>query len=68
LAFLETLDRGNIYAIVFRLENTMGKERRKAKIASIVEMLGKGKAFHWPDERAAILYPVSRCGEPWPPE
>ena len=45
-AFFKTLNRTNTYAIIFRLENTKSKERRRAKINSIIEMLENGKEFH----------------------
>ena len=45
-AFFKTLNRSNTYAIIFRIENTKDKERRKAKITSIVKMLAKRKKFH----------------------
>ena len=45
-SFFKTLNRTNTYAIIFRLENTKSKERRNAKIKSIIEMLENGKKFH----------------------
>ncbi len=45
-AFLKTLNRGNVYSIVFRLETATTKEKRKAKISSIIKMLEEGRKFH----------------------
>jgi len=46
LAFFKTLNKANVYAVVFRLENAKSEESRKAKIAQIVEMFEKGEKFH----------------------
>jgi uncharacterized protein YdeI (YjbR/CyaY-like superfamily) len=45
-AFFKTLNKTNVYSVVFRLENAKSEEARKAKIAQIVEMLEKGEKFH----------------------
>lgn len=45
-AFCKNLNKANIYAIVFRLENSKNEDDRKAKISSIVKMLESGKKFH----------------------
>ena len=45
-AFSRTLSKANAYAIVFRIENAKDAKQRRAKIASIVEMLEKGETFH----------------------
>jgi uncharacterized protein YdeI (YjbR/CyaY-like superfamily) len=45
-AFFRTLNRTNTYAIIFRLENTKNKNRRKAKISTIIEMLANREKFH----------------------
>ena len=37
LAFFKTLNRANIYSVVFRLENAKSGEARKTKIAQIVK-------------------------------
>ena len=46
LSFYKALNKANVYAIVFRLENARDKESRKAKIAQIIKMLEKGEKFH----------------------
>jgi uncharacterized protein YdeI (YjbR/CyaY-like superfamily) len=46
LAFFKTLNRGNVYAILFRLENTKSEEARRTKIRQMVEMLERGESFH----------------------
>jgi uncharacterized protein YdeI (YjbR/CyaY-like superfamily) len=45
-AFFKTLNKANIYALVFRLENTRSVERRKAKIRQFVNMFEKREKFH----------------------
>ena len=45
-AFLKTLNKSNVYSIVFRLETATTKEKRKAKISSIIKMLEEGRKFH----------------------
>jgi uncharacterized protein YdeI (YjbR/CyaY-like superfamily) len=46
LAFFETLNRANVYAVVFRLENAKSEEARKAKIRQMIEMFERGERFH----------------------
>lgn len=46
-AFFDTLNRQNKYAIIFRLHNTVDRERRKRKIAQFVGMLAERKVFHF---------------------
>jgi len=46
LAFFKTLNKTNLYSVVFRLENAKTEEARKAKIHQIVEMFERGEAFH----------------------
>ncbi len=43
--FLKTLNRQNVYAIIFRLETTKSKELRKAKIKAFIKKLEKGERF-----------------------
>lgn len=45
-AFFETLDKANIYAITYRLQNSKKPETRLRWIARIIEMLSNGEAFH----------------------
>ena len=46
LLFFKTLNRANIYSVVFRLENAKNEELRKAKIKQIIRMFEKGEKFH----------------------
>jgi uncharacterized protein YdeI (YjbR/CyaY-like superfamily) len=46
LAFFKTLNKANVYSVVFRLENAKTEEARKAKIRQIVKMFERGEAFH----------------------
>jgi uncharacterized protein YdeI (YjbR/CyaY-like superfamily) len=45
-AYFQTLNRANIYAIVYRLQPTAKPETRTRRLALILKMLGEGKAFH----------------------
>lgn len=45
-AFLNTLNRSNVYAIIFRLETTHNEKKRKEKMDSIIAMLEHWKKFH----------------------
>ena len=45
-AFFKTLNRANIYSIVFRLENAKTEELRREKIRLIIKMFEKGEKFH----------------------
>jgi uncharacterized protein YdeI (YjbR/CyaY-like superfamily) len=45
-AFFKTLNRANIYSVVFRLENAKNEELRRTKITKIIKMLEKGEKFH----------------------
>ncbi len=45
-AFFKTLNRANIYSVVFRLENARNKERRREKIKQMVKMFENGEKFH----------------------
>lgn len=44
--FFKTLNRANIYSVVFRLENAKKEELRKAKIKQMIRMFEKGEKFH----------------------
>jgi uncharacterized protein YdeI (YjbR/CyaY-like superfamily) len=46
LAFFETLNKTNRYAVLFRLENTRSEAAREAKIDQIVLMLEREGTFH----------------------
>jgi uncharacterized protein YdeI (YjbR/CyaY-like superfamily) len=44
--FFDSLDAANRYAVLYRVHQTKGPERRAAKIAEIVARLASGEAFH----------------------
>jgi uncharacterized protein YdeI (YjbR/CyaY-like superfamily) len=46
LAFFETLDAANRYAVLYRVHQPKSPEKRAAKIAELVAKLGRGEAFH----------------------
>ncbi|HTB85112.1 MAG TPA: YdeI/OmpD-associated family protein [Candidatus Sulfotelmatobacter sp.] len=46
LKFFETLNRVNIYAIVYRLQSARKPETRERRMKTILEMLARGEAFH----------------------
>ncbi|HEU5124227.1 MAG TPA: YdeI/OmpD-associated family protein [Verrucomicrobiae bacterium] len=45
-AFFETLNRANIYAIVYRLQTAKKPETREKRMKMILEMLARGEKFH----------------------
>jgi len=45
-AFFRTLNRVNIYSVVFRLENAKNEESRRMKIRQMIRMFEKGEKFH----------------------
>jgi uncharacterized protein YdeI (YjbR/CyaY-like superfamily) len=45
-AFFKTLNKANIYSVVFRLETASSRESRKAKIRQIIKMLEREETFH----------------------
>ena len=45
-AFFETLNRSNVYAIVYRLQTAKKPETREKRMAMILEMLKRGEKFH----------------------
>ena len=52
-SFFETLNRPNIYAIVYRLQTAKKPETRKKRMEMIFAMLDEGKTFHpLPKKRA----------------
>ncbi len=44
--FFDSLDAANRYAVLYRVHQAKGPERRAAKIAEMVARLASGKAFH----------------------
>jgi uncharacterized protein YdeI (YjbR/CyaY-like superfamily) len=45
-AFFKTLNKTNIYAIVWRLQTARKPETRNKRMSVIIEMLNKGERFH----------------------
>lgn len=45
-AFFETLNKANVYAIVYRLETAKRPETRKKRMKLILAMMDQGKTFH----------------------
>lgn len=45
-AFFQTLNKANVYAIVYRLETAKKPETREKRMKAILAMLEDGKAFH----------------------
>jgi uncharacterized protein YdeI (YjbR/CyaY-like superfamily) len=45
-AFFETLNKANIYSIVYRLQTAKKPETREKRMKMILEMLGRGEKFH----------------------
>jgi uncharacterized protein YdeI (YjbR/CyaY-like superfamily) len=45
-AFFETLNRANVYAIVWRLQTAKKPESRQKRLKTILAMLAKGEKFH----------------------
>jgi uncharacterized protein YdeI (YjbR/CyaY-like superfamily) len=45
-AFFRTLNRANIYSVVFRLENAKNEGSRRMKIKQMIQMFEKGEKFH----------------------
>jgi uncharacterized protein YdeI (YjbR/CyaY-like superfamily) len=45
-AFFKTLNRANIYSVVFRLENAKNEESGRMKIKQVIKMFEKGEKFH----------------------
>ena len=45
-AFFETLNRANVYAIVWRLQTAKKPETRQRRLATILAMLAKEQKFH----------------------
>ncbi len=45
-AFFRTLDRANIYSVVFRLENAKNEESRSMKVRQMIMKFERGEKFH----------------------
>jgi uncharacterized protein YdeI (YjbR/CyaY-like superfamily) len=45
-AFFETLNRANVYAIVYRLQTAKKPETREKRLKLILKMLSRGEKFH----------------------
>jgi uncharacterized protein YdeI (YjbR/CyaY-like superfamily) len=45
-AFFETLNRANVYAIVYRLQTAKKPETRAKRMKTILDMMAQGKKFH----------------------
>ncbi len=45
-AFFETLNKANVYAIVYRLQTAKKPETRERRMKLILAMMAEGKAFH----------------------
>jgi uncharacterized protein YdeI (YjbR/CyaY-like superfamily) len=45
-AFFKTLNKANVYSIVYRLETAKKPETREKRMKTILAMLEQGKAFH----------------------
>ena len=51
-AFFETLNKANIYAIVYRLQTAKKPETRARRIAEYVAMLERGETLHGPVKKS----------------
>ena len=58
--FFDSLDAANRYAVLYRVHQARGPDRRAAKIAEIVARLASGEAFHPPRKRRG--WPAAREG------
>ena len=45
-AFFATLNKANVYAIVYRLQTAKKPETRQKRLQAILKMLSQAKAFH----------------------
>ena len=45
-AFFKTLNKTNVYSIVWRLQTAKKPETRNQRMKAILEMLTKGEKFH----------------------
>lgn len=46
LAFFESLNKANLYSIVYRLQTAKTPETREKRMKTILEMMANGKKFH----------------------
>lgn len=46
LAFFKTLNKTNLYSIVYRLQTAKKPETRERRLRAIIEMLSRGEKFH----------------------
>ena len=44
--FFKTLNKANVYSIVYRLETAKKPETRERRMKTILAMMEQGKAFH----------------------
>ena len=45
-AFFETLNKSNVYSIVYRLQTAKKSETREKRMRTILEMMNRGEKFH----------------------
>ena len=45
-AFFETLNKTNLYSIIYRLQTAKNPETREKRMQAIIEMLARGEKFH----------------------
>jgi uncharacterized protein YdeI (YjbR/CyaY-like superfamily) len=45
-AFFETLNKANVYSIVYRLDTAKKPETREKRMQMILAMMAQGKKFH----------------------
>ena len=45
-AFFETLNKSNVYSIVYRLQTAKKPETREKRMRTILEMMNQGEKFH----------------------
>ena len=46
MAFFQTLNRANLYAIAYRLQTAKKPETRAKRMEAILQMMKEGKKFH----------------------
>lgn len=68
--FFESLDRGNRFAIIYRVNDAKRPETRARRIAQFVDMLARGEALHPRSATMRVSVPVDEQpgieGEPGP--
>ena len=45
-AFFDTLNKANVYSIVYRLQTAKSPETREKRMRTILEMMNRGEKFH----------------------